>query len=162
MDMLKILAVFLLAAAPISEVRGAIPYGVWVGLNPLTVFFVAVVGNIAPVLPLLLLLGSLEAMLSRFVESGKGPRLFLKTAKLYFNYAKRARDRVRPFVNKYGALGLAIFTAIPFPLTGAWTSVLAAHVLGMDRKVALLSISLGVTTAGVVVSVLIGIVTLSI
>ncbi|RLF16006.1 MAG: hypothetical protein DRJ97_02145 [Thermoprotei archaeon] len=158
---IELLVVFVLASLPISEVRGAIPYGVLAGLDPLTVFLVAVAGNIVPVPLLLMALSAFEALLLRLSER-TSTGLVSKIVKAYFKYAFRARDRVKPFVNRYGAIGLALFTAIPLPFTGAWTSALAAHVLGMDRRVALASISAGVVIAALLVSAFMGLLTLGV
>lgn len=155
--MWKLLAVFIAAALPISEVRGAIPLGVALGLSPAATFITAVVGNMLPVPPLLALLGFAESFLVKRLNA-EGGGLLSKAASAYFKLAWSARRRVRPYVNRYGALGLALFTAIPLPFTGAWTSSLAAHVLGMDRRVATLSIWLGVVAAALIVSSLVGLV----
>lgn len=55
-------------------------------------------------------------------------------------------------VEKYKSLGLFLFVAVPLPGTGAWTGALVAYLLSMDRKVAFLSISLGVLMAGFLVT----------
>ena len=49
--------------------------------------------------------------------------------------------------------GLWAFVAIPFPGTGAWTGSVAATFLRMPLSRALLAISLGVLTAGIVMGV---------
>ena len=47
----------LISAMPVVELRGAVPVGVWMGLDPLTqVLPVCVLGNMAPIIPLLVLL----------------------------------------------------------------------------------------------------------
>ena len=53
---------------------------------------------------------------------------------------------------KYGAIGLALFVAIPLPVTGAWTGSLAAIVFDIKPKYAFPAIVLGVTIAGIIVS----------
>ena len=44
-----------------------------------------------------------------------------------------------------------IFVAIPFPLTGAWSGVLAAFIFGIPFRTAMLMIFLGVVLAGLIV-----------
>jgi len=123
-------------------------------LSPAATLAAAVLGNMAVVPPLLALLSGLEALLAKRLEAGGG---FLHgLSSTYFKLVTRARIRAKPYVNRYGALGLAVFTAIPLPLTGAWTASLAAHALGMDRRVALLSIWLGVLVAALIVAGLVG------
>ena len=47
----------LISAMPVVELRGAVPVGVWMGLDPLTqVLPVCVLGNMVPIIPLLVLL----------------------------------------------------------------------------------------------------------
>ena len=57
-------------------------------------------------------------------------------------------------VKKYKFWGLFIFVAVPFPGTGAWTGALIAALMNMRLKDALPSITLGVCTAGVIVTAL--------
>ena len=47
-------------------------------------------------------------------------------------------------------LGLYLFVAIPIPGTGAWMGALIAVLLEMDKKKSLLTIFLGVVTAGLI------------
>ena len=57
-------------------------------------------------------------------------------------------------VKKYKFWGLFLFVAIPLPGTGAWTGALIAALMNMRLKDALPSITLGVATAGVIVTIL--------
>ena len=55
------------AAMPISEIRGAIPLAIGLyGFPPLEAYVLAVVGNLLPVIPLLLFLGPVSDFLRRF------------------------------------------------------------------------------------------------
>ena len=57
-------------------------------------------------------------------------------------------------VDKASLWGLFLFVAIPIPGTGAWTGALIAALMNMRLKDALPSITLGVVTAGVIVTTL--------
>jgi len=58
-------------------------------------------------------------------------------------------------------VALAIFVGIPLPLTGSWSGALAAFLFGIPKRVALVSISVGVCiAAGIVTLVDLGIVKL--
>ena len=46
----------IISALPVVELRGAVPVGVWMGLPITTVLPVCVLGNMAPIVPLLFLL----------------------------------------------------------------------------------------------------------
>ncbi|MBT3274759.1 MAG: small multi-drug export protein, partial [Spirochaetales bacterium] len=50
-------------------------------------------------------------------------------------------------------LGLALFVAVPLPITGAYTGTLGAWVLGMDPKKTFLAVFLGVIISATVVTI---------
>lgn len=143
----EILTTFLMAAWPILECRGAIPYGVLVGLDPATVFLVAFFGNILPVPFLLLFLNRFE----RWVM-GMGEGNWLR--RVYVKYIDRVRRRAKPTIDRYGLLGLTAFVAVPLPLTGAWTASLLSYLLGMETKRSLAAIVAGALGACVIVMAL--------
>ena len=62
----KELTVFLISMLPVSELRGAIPAGFMMGVDPVKTFFIAVAGNLAPVIPILLFLEPISNGLMRF------------------------------------------------------------------------------------------------
>lgn len=140
-------AVLLLAALPITELRLALPFARGVlewGIA--SAFLVSILGNLLPVPFILWWLGPVTRWaedywpwLHRFLE-----RLFSHTQKRH-----TARfDRLRDFA-------LIAFVAIPLPITGAWSGSLAAFVFGVERRKALGLIAVGIVIAGVVVSLLV-------
>lgn len=144
----KELIVFLLGAAPLSEVRGAIPVGILIyNFSALKTFLISVAGNIAPVLPLLILFKKLsEFLMSRFYSCNK----FFNWL---FEYTKKKHgDHFDRF--KYVPLALFVFVAIPIPGTGAWSGVIAATVFGLSITEGFISVSLGAIAAGVIVTAL--------
>lgn len=135
--------VFIVAMLPLSELRGAIPMAMGrYGFSPIEAYILGVTGNITPVFFLLFLLGPLERRLrvievfDRFFD-----HLFTRTRK---NHGDR--------FDRYGALGLATFVAVPLPLTGAWSGVVAAYVFNIKKRYAFPAIVLGVLLAGVLVT----------
>ncbi|TES86417.1 hypothetical protein E3J95_02000, partial [Candidatus Aerophobetes bacterium] len=62
---------FLISMLPISELRGALPYGLSQGLSPWEAYSVSVAGNIVPVLPLLLGLRKISALARRWNRAEK-------------------------------------------------------------------------------------------
>ncbi len=58
------------------------------------------------------------------------------------------------FTEKYSALGLALFIAIPLPGSGVYMGTLGAFVLGLERKKFLIASAVGVTLAGIIVTLL--------
>ena len=62
----KELTVFILGALPVFELRAAIPFGVAVNMPLKDVLFYAVLGNIAPIIPMLFLFEPASNYLRRF------------------------------------------------------------------------------------------------
>ena len=131
-------SVFLVSILPIVELRGAVPFGIGMGLDWRAVYIVSVIGNVLPA-PFIVL------FLRNILD-------FLKTTKYFSGFANWLHDRSMKKakdVTKYKMLGLFLFVAIPLPGTGAWTGSAIAALLNMRLKDALPSIILGVITAGI-------------
>jgi len=64
---------------------------------------------------------------------------------------ERTQHKLRPYVEKYGTSGLAVFIGVPLPGTGAYTGAFGAYLLGMDKRKFLLANALGVLIACVAV-----------
>ena len=73
-----------------------------------------------------------------------------KLANAYLNYIPRARMKAKPYIDKYGSIGLIIFIAVPIPLTGMWTGALVAFLLGMSKKWATVSLLIGGLAANLI------------
>ncbi len=132
------LSVFLVSILPIIELRGAVPFGIGMGLDWRLVYLVSVIGNVLPA-PFIVL------FLRKILD-------FLKTTKYFSGFANWLHDRSMKKakdVTKYKMLGLFLFVAIPLPGTGAWTGSAIAALLNMRLKDALPSIVLGVICAGI-------------
>ena len=54
-----------------------------------------------------------------------------------------ARERARGLVEKYEALGLAVFVAAPLPVTGMYTGAAVALLLGLPRRDTALALAAG-------------------
>ena len=138
------LVVVLIAALPIVELRGAVPVGILFFCMPWwQAVLWAVLGNIAPIIIVLLLLERIVAWLSHIA-------LFRRFFEWLF---ARARSKSAS-IEKYEFWGLATFVGIPLPGTGAWTGAVAAEVLGLSYWKSLLSIFVGVLMAATVVTFL--------
>ena len=137
------LATILLSATPIIELRGAIPIAIGVyGMDPIIAYILAFIGNMLPVIPLLLFLDPVSTYLRRF-----------KIGDMFFSWLfSRTHHKHSERFEKYGTLALTIFVAIPLPVTGAWTGCAAAFVFGIKFRHALLAISAGVMIAGAIVT----------
>lgn len=135
------LKVFLLAMLPVMELRGAIPLALKWGIDPQSAFLLAFGGNLVPAAGLLL---GLEILVERLRRKEIFDRLISKI----FHHTRR-RGKV---VEKYGPLGLALFVAVPLPVTGAWTGSILAYLLGIPFRRAFPSIAAGVGAAGILVT----------
>ena len=144
MNLEEALWVFLISAAPIVELRLAIP----IAINEYNIdwyyaFLICFVGNLLPVPFLLRYLGPLSELLSKI-------NVFHSLIQWVFKYTRRRGG----LVEKYGRLGLILLVAIPLPGTGAWTGSIVAFLLGVDFKSAFYCILVGVIIAGVIVTIL--------
>jgi uncharacterized membrane protein len=138
-DVLKVIGT---AVIPISELRGAIPIAITVyHFHWYYAYLFGVIGNLLPVPFILLLLDRIIPLLGRvgFLD---------KLMQWYFAWTKRRSKQIE----RYGWFGLALFVAIPLPVTGAWTGSILAVLLGMKFKRAFTAIFLGVIIAGIIVT----------
>ena len=144
MTLSEFLQVFFTAAAPISELRAAIPLAVNVHhISWPIAFVVAIAGNLLPVPFLLLFLDPLSKLLSKV-------KLFERIINWVFERSRR-RGKI---IERYETIGLALFVAVPFPITGAWTGAIIAFLLGISFWRAFISIAIGVLIAGAIVTTL--------
>ncbi len=139
------LIVIFTAAAPISELRGAIPLGLlFFKMGSLKVFLLSVFGNMLPVLPLMFFLGRFSGFLmERFY-------FWNRFFSWLFEYTRRRHSDHFHYWS-WAPLALLLFVAVPLPLTGAWSGALAAFIFGIPYRVALPAIFLGVVLAGLIV-----------
>jgi len=138
------LAVLLVSALPILELRGAIPVAITVFDIPWqSAFVLAFIGNILSVPFILLLLDKMVILLERIG--------WIKN--LMDRFFRQTRKR-GSMIEKYKRFGLIAFVAIPLPITGAWTGSIAAVLFGIPFWTAFFSIIIGVFIAGVIVTVL--------
>ena len=137
------LIVFIISALPIFEIRGGAIAGLALGLPLWRVLLFGFLGNIASVTPMLLFLEPLSKWLRR-------NRLADRLLHWLFARAERSAEKI----NRWGPWGLVMFTAIPLPVTGAWTATFASILLGIRRWRAIASIYAGIIIAGIVVSIL--------
>ena len=138
----KELITVIVAALPVSELRGAIPLAfLSLKIPLLQVVFLSILGNLIPVIPLLLFLEPVTERLRHF-------RLWRR----FFDYIFERTRRKAALVEKYEALGLALFVAIPLPVTGAWTGCIAASLFKIRFRYAFLAICAGVCIAAIIVT----------
>jgi uncharacterized membrane protein len=137
-----------LSFMPISELRGAIPFAIAHNIPWYWAYLFAAALNalVAPVCWVFL------ATVHRLFY-GTSPEKGIRWYKRFFDrFVERARGKLSGGVKKWGWPGIALFVAIPLPITGAWTGTLGAWVLGISKRRTMAAVVLGVFIAGAVVS----------
>jgi uncharacterized membrane protein len=135
--------VMLVAALPIAELRGAIPVALAFGMSYQKAFVLSVIGNAIPVIPMLFLFKPISERLRK-----------MKFFSGFFNWLYKRTLKNSDSIQKYEMLGLAIFVAIPLPMTGAYSGAIAASLLKMKFRYGLTGCILGILGAGLIVTAL--------
>lgn len=127
-----------LTFVPWIELRGSIPLGLAWELPWPWVFVLATAANILVFVPVW---GILWLFYERWLS-----RTFVR------DLVEGARRRGQPLIEKYGAVGLALFVAVPLPGTGAYSGTALAFLMGIPPVRAFASVAAGVAAAGVIVT----------
>jgi len=138
-----IIQTLLLAMTPIGELRVSIPVAIYnLNLSWQIAYIVSVIGNLIPVVFLLLFLEPVSKYLSQK----------FKFFQRFFDWLfTRTRKKANTKIRKYGYPALVLFVAIPLPITGAWTGSVIAFLFNIPFKIAFPLIGLGVLIAGLIV-----------
>ena len=134
-----LLSVIITTMLPVAELRGGIPLGLSLGLDPATVIITCFIVNCLVFFPIYIALTLLyEGVFSRF------------------GWARRLMNRIekkgQKYIERYGIPGLIIYVGIPLPVTGAWTGTAIAWLFRLDWKRSFLTICAGVAIATAIVS----------
>lgn len=137
-ELVQWLTLAALTFVPWIELRGSIPLGLAWGLPWPWVFAVATAANVLVFVPTWAVLWLFyKRWLSRtFV---RGP-------------VEGVRRKGQHLIEKYGAVGLALFVAVPLPGTGAYSGTALAFLMGIPPVRAFASVGAGVVAAGVIVT----------
>ena len=145
--MLKYLAVFLISMVPLVELRLAVPFAIGIGIDYIPALIISVLGNIIPV-PFIYFFAR------RVLVWGADKKRFGKFCRFCLEKGEKAGQRLVHTAGRGGLfIALLIFVGIPLPGTGAWTGALGASFLNMGFKSTVLSVSLGVVLAGIIMAV---------
>ena len=146
---LRIIYAIILSMLPITELRGGLPLAiVYANQNNIPIaliFSLIVLANILVIFFVFYFLDNINHLL-----------LKIKSYKKFFeSYINKIQRKLDKFEKRYSTLGffaLTLLVALPLPVIGgAWTGCLIAWLLDLDRKKSILSISLGVVIAGILV-----------
>lgn len=140
---MEYLKIMILSMVPITELRGAIPIGIALGLNPILVYIASVVGSTLVAIPLIL-------TFRHILQFMKAKQILVGLVKKIDRKIERGRNKLK----KVSILGIIIFVGVPLPTTGTWTASAIASILHMRLKDAILGVLLGNMMAGVIVSII--------
>lgn len=142
----KYLIVFFVSMVPLIELRGAIPIGTGMGLDPWVCLIVAILGNMLPV-PIIFFFAR------KVLLWGKDKKYIGKFFTFCIEKGEKGGKKLTEKAGRGTFVALALFVGIPLPGTGAWTGTLAASFLDMDLKLSVLACMLGVLLAGAIMTV---------
>lgn len=123
---------------PTLEQVGGIPLGIALGLDPVYVLLISLAVNCFLFFPVYF-----------------GLKLFYKKSfskiRLFNKYLEKARKKGKPYVDKYGIIGLTLFISLPTPLTGTYTASILSWFLDLDWKKSFFAIAIGSTIGGLII-----------
>lgn len=140
---MEYLRIMILSMVPITELRGAIPIGIALDLNPIGVCISSVIGSTLVAIPLVLAY--------RHVVK------FMREKKIFLSLLNKIDRKIKISMKKMKAasfIGIILFVGIPLPSTGTWTAAAIASILRMRLVEALSGIFIGNMLAGLIVSLL--------
>jgi len=124
---------------PWIELRGAIP--------------IAVAKSETELIPLIMIINMFLFFPVYFVLEFFYDKFFSKI-KFIRKKLESIRKRGKPYVDKYGLLGLAVFIGIPLPGSGVYSGTILAWLLGIKWKKGFVTVIIGVIIATVIVSII--------
>ena len=145
--MTKYLLTLLVSMVPIIELRGAIPFGVGLGLPWQQVVLISMIGNMIPV-PIIFFFAR------RVLEWGADKPVIGKFFSWCLRKGHHGGEKLRAKAGKGMFWALLLFVGIPLPGTGAWTGTLAASLLDLEFKKSIVAIMLGVMLAALIITIL--------
>ncbi len=140
MELFNLFWLLFISVLPFIELRGAIPVGIAMGLNPILVFLICTATNIL-IIPVIFLF--MDHIFPFFAH-----------LPIVHKVLDRVHKKTHKYVEKYGEIGLALFVAIPLPGSGAYSGVLAAYIFEIKKKDSFPAISIGVIIAGLAITLL--------
>ena len=146
--MLKYLAIFFVSMVPLIELRGAVPIALGWDLDPVASYIICIIGNMLPV-------SFIYFFARKVLLWGKDKRFIGKFFTFCLSKGERAGQKLAAVGGRRGLfIAMLIFVGIPIPGTGAWTGTLGASFLNMGFKSTVVSVSLGVIMAGIIMGVI--------
>ena len=138
------LATFLMAMVPVTELRASIPVAIIsYKMAPFWAFFWSVLGNTLMGIIVVLILEPVTKLIIKRVD-------FLNN--FWEKYIERIRRKNEKKFERWGAVALITFVAIPLPMTGAFTGGVAASIFQIPVKIAGVLLLVGCIISGAIVT----------
>ena len=136
---MEYIKLMLISMVPVIELRGAIPLGIAMDLNPIYVYLSCLIGSSIVSIPVVL-------VFRQVID-------YLRHRK-YFNIVIRWVDaKIESRAKKLKAasiLGLIVFVGVQLPTTGSWSGAALASIFKMRIKDALFGVFIGNAIAGAI------------
>lgn len=140
---LDYIELFILSMVPIIELRGAIPIGMAMDLNPFLIYITCVLGATVVTMPVILT--------CRYVLG------YMKVKNILTGTVNKIENKIDKATSKLGNIsfwGLVVFVGIPLPSSGAWTASMIASMMKLRLGRTMLSILIGNSIAGFIIMLL--------
>ena len=137
------LIIYFTAMTPGLDIKLAIPTGLGLGLTAPTVFLFSVAGSLTSGIALLFLIEPISTYLrkkSKYID------------KFFENLFRKTRKQHTKKFERYGALFLILFVAIPMPISGTGSGAIASFIFGVDKWKALGLICIGTLIGGILIT----------
>ena len=142
----KYIIAILVSMVPLIELRAGVPIAVGMGMNQFVAIAVCALSNMVPV-PFIYFFAR------KFLLWGQNKKYIGKLCTFFVEKGEKSGQKLTSKTGRGGLfIALLLFVGIPLPGTGAWTGTLAASFLNMGFKSAVLSVSLGVLLAGIIMA----------
>lgn len=132
---------FLVSMIPAIEIKGAIPFGIALGLDAHIAFFAGLAGSSVIVC-------FLAFFTNWFYRFCKRKHLF----KRFIGWMDKITNKHSQRIQSLGSLAIFAYVAVPIPGTGTWTGSIIAGVFNMKPRNIILSVFCGNIVSGLIVS----------
>ncbi|MFH1654855.1 MAG: small multi-drug export protein [Pseudomonadota bacterium] len=152
----KTIILFLITLLPFLELRASIPFGILSGtvamplgfhatgldLSWPIVFAICVVSNMVLGIILYPVIHHLILLLEKIPLFGK----------FWKRRVEKTQRKIHQYVERWGMIGVALFIAVPLPGSGSYSGAIGAYLIGMSYRRFILANCIGVTIAGILVT----------
>ena len=136
---MEYIKLFFLSMVPVVELRGAIPLGIAMKLNPVYIYMVCVIGSSIISVPVVL-------MFRQVIDYLRHRKYFNKVIRWIDKKIERRAKKLKAA----SIIGLIVFVGVPLPTTGSWSGSALASIFKMRVVESLLGIFIGNAIAGAV------------